>query len=112
GKGTAVRWHVGRTPAEDEIAGKADAIAGEETEVIARVTGSGDRFETAVDLAVDDRGRLDVQHLHSPGVVGMRVGEENPGSPAPLLDRRPDRGDVSFVLGPGVDHPAGIGAVQ
>jgi uncharacterized delta-60 repeat protein len=118
----AQRIHVGgeraiagrddrRAEPEHEVAAEADAVLAEEADVVGGVAGGGEDAQAGVGLAALGEHDLGAEPVGAGGVVAMRVGEQDEPDPAAVGRRNPDRLQVSLVLGPGVDHDAGVSPV-
>ena len=92
----------------DQVAGEEVTIAREKTDVLARVPGRGDDFETVDDISFSQvirpnnsrAGRLS-QRLSGRRVIGVAMGDENR---AQLRHRLSNGGDVRVDRRTGIDY--------
>ena len=74
GERAAVGRDEGRALAENEVAAEADAVRGEEADVVGGVAGGGERAQAGVLLAVGGQDRLDPEPLGPGRVVAVASG--------------------------------------
>ena len=80
--------------------------------MVGGVAGGGEDAQAGVGLAVAREHDLGAELVGARGVVAVGVGEQDEADPAALGRRGPDRLQVPRVLGPRIDHHAGVGPIQ